>query len=149
MDKPMTSVETSNSNMIARIVAVNRTRTPQEAFEATGPTQYAEREVVDTMPRGEGEEKEVFFFKLDRYVSDDDLDKEFELRGLKPADPYSLSAVNEADPAFADEHPNGTHWQDIKGRWCFATFDGWRDERRVHVGLGGVWRGPWWFAGVR
>ena len=37
-----------------------------------------------------------------RQISDADLDAEYEKRGLKPADPYSLVAVNEADPAFAE-----------------------------------------------
>ena len=86
------------------------------------------------MPRGEGDEAEVFFFKLGRYVNDADLEKEYELRGLKPADPYSLAAVNEADPAFADDHPNGTHWKDKSGNWCSARSYQWgAGERCVNV----------------
>jgi hypothetical protein len=103
------------------------------------------------MPKGEGEEVEVVFFRLSRWVSDTDLDKEYGLRDLKPADPYSLSAVNEADPDFTDEHPNGTHWQDANGNWCFAAFIRWDgDERSVNVDRdGNDWNGSWWFAGLR
>lgn len=143
------------SNLIVRTAKVNRSRSQQEAIEATGRTQYTDREVVDSMPKGEGDEVEVVFFKLDLsnrngFISDDDLEKEFDLCGLKPADPISVAAVNEADSAFADEKPHGTHWKDAKGNWCYAAFRRWDDELEVRVYRSdGVWRGSWWFAGVR
>lgn len=143
------------SNLIVRKVKVNRSRSQQEAIEATGRAQYTDRKVVDSMPKGEDEEVEVVFFKPDLsqcngFISDDDLEKEFELRGLKLADPISVAAVNEADPAFADEKPHGTHWKDAKGNWCYAMFDRWVDERRVRVRRYDFgWSDYWWFAGVR
>lgn len=139
------------SEMIVRTVKVNRTLSPKEALDATGRAQYTDKDVVAKMPKGDGEETEVFFFKLGRFVSDNDLDKEYELRGLKPADPYSVAKVNQDDPAFADEHPNGTHWKDEKGKWCCATFRRWDGGVRdvgVHRDDYG-WRACWWFAGVR
>lgn len=143
------------SNLIVRVVKVIRSRSTQEALDATNRAQYTDRKVVDSMPKGEGDEVEVVFFKPDLsqrngFISDDDLEKEFELRGLKPADPVSVAAVNEADPAFADEKPHGTHWKDAKGNWCCATFNRWRDERGVHVSrYDRDWSDYWWFAGVR
>ena len=134
---------------------VNRSRSQQEALEATGRAQYTDRKVVDAMPKGEGNEVEVLFFKPDlsnrnSFISDDDLEKEFDLRGLKPADPISVAAVNEADPAFADEKPHGTHWKDAKGNWCYATFDRWYGKRKVSVYRNARgWDDRWWFAGVR
>src|SRR3989344_2102144 len=128
----------AESNLIIRSAKVDRTRTPQQVLDATGRKQYTDRKAVDSMPRGEGEEVEVGFFKLDLsarggLISDDDLEKEFEFRGIKP-DPYAVAAVNAADPAFADTHPNGTHWKDAQGKWCFATFYRWvGGERNVHV----------------
>jgi len=143
------------SNLIVRKVKVNRTRTPQEALDATGRKQYADRNVVDSIPKGDGEEVDVVFFKPDLserngYISDDDLEKEFELRGLKPADPFSVAAVNEADLAFADERPNATHWKDANGKWCYAAFRRWDGgERSVFVDHNGRgWNGRWWFAGL-
>jgi hypothetical protein len=137
-------------NMIVRKVTVDRNRTPEEVLKATGRKQYVTDSVVSAMPKGEGDEVEVYFFKLGRFVSDADLDKEYELRGLKPADTYSQAAVNEADPAFGDEHPNATHWKDADGKWCFSTFYGWYDERFVNVGRSGSdWSDDWWFAGLR
>ena len=138
------------SNTIVRHVSVNRSRTPQKALDATGRKQYTNESVVATMPQGKGDEADVDFFKLDRYVSDADLDKEYELRGLKPADPFTLAAVNEADPAFADKYPNGTHWKNADGEWCYLTFSRWGVERYVDCRRDGLdWDVYWWFAGLR
>lgn len=138
------------SNLIIRFVKVDWSRTPQQALDATGRTQYTNSSVVATMPKGDGKETEVVFFRVGRNISDDDLEKEYESRRLNPADPYSLAAVNEADPAFADEHLNGTHWKDADGKWCFAIFNRWHGERHVvvhrHVD---AWNDLWWFGGVR
>jgi hypothetical protein len=143
------------SNMIIKRVKVDRSRTPKQALDATDRAQYTNSDVVETMPKGEGEEVDVYFFKPDLsarggHISDDDLEKEFELRGLKPVDPYSLAQVNTDDSAFADERPNGTHWKDENGKWCFATFSRWYGERRVFVDRNARgWLDHWWFAGVR
>ncbi len=138
------------SSMIVRHVAVNRNRSPQEAIDATGRNKYLTDGVVAAMPQGEGGEADVFFFNLGRYISDADLDKEYELRGLKPADSYALAAVNESDPAFADNHPNSTRWKDESGNWCYAAFNRWNDERNVGVGRrSDRWHDRWWFAGCR
>lgn len=145
------------SNLIIRRVRINRVRTPQKALGATGRRQYTDRSVVDAMPRGDGDEVEIGFFKprQDAYdsnglISDANLEKEFAFHGFVPADPVSLSAVNEDDPAFADEHPNGTHWKDVDGRWCYAAFSRWGGGRSVSVRRGSSdWGGGWWFAGVR
>lgn len=138
------------SGLIVRRVAVNRSRTPQQAIDATGRNKYLTNSAVASMPQGNGEEVDVFFFKLDRYTSDDDLDKEYELRGLKPADPYALAAVNEVDPAFADDHPNSTHWKDENSNWCYIAFSRWHGERDVGVLRDDRgWHAYWWFAGCR
>lgn len=138
------------AGMIVRHAKVNRSREPQQALEATGLRLYTDGKVVKAMPKGSGEETDVYFFKVGRWISDADLDNEYEQRGHVPADPYTLAAVNEDDPAFADQYPNGTHWKDADDRWCFAAFCRWSGERGVNVGRrGSDWSGSWWFAGVR
>lgn len=138
------------SNLIIRHVAVYRHQTPQSVLDVTGRKTYINASVVKTMPRGEGAEVEVSFFRVGRDLSDPDLDKEYTLRGLIPADPYSLAAVNQADPAFADDHPNATHWQDADGNWCYAIFSRWDGERYVNVSRrDGAWGDRWWFSGLR
>lgn len=144
------------SKMIVRRVRVDRNQTPQQVLDVTGRMQYVDKDVVATMPCGEGEEVDVYFFQPDRsaydrngIISDDKLHKEFERRGLKP-DPYAQADVNRDDPAFADKHPNGTHWKDADNKWCYTAFNRWGDERDVLVGRNdGGWDGFWWFAGVR
>lgn len=138
------------SNMIVRHVKVDRSHTPQQVLDATGRRQYTNQNVVDAMPHGEGGELDIFFFHPGRYINDEELEKEVGIWGLKPADPYSLAQVNIDDPAFTDTHPNGTHWKDAKGDWCFAAFSRWGGERFVDVFEHGYgWGNRWWFAGVR
>jgi len=141
---------------VIRRVKVNRNRTPQEAIDATGRVQYIDSKVVEGMPRGEGDEMDVEFFKPEAweytrpgYMSDDDLEKALNRRGLSN-DPVAVAAANEADPSLADKMPHGTHWKDSEGKWCYATFDRWGDERGVDVDRrGSGWNDGWWFAGSR
>ena len=138
------------SNIIIRCVSVNRDHSPQGILDATSRKQYTNSDVVAAMPKGKGGKAEVVFFKLGHYVSDNDLEKEYELRGLKPADSYSIAAINEVDPTFADEHPNTTHWKDTNGNWCYIGFRRWNDRRYVYVYRRAYnWYDSWWFAGLR
>lgn len=146
----------AQSDLIIRHVLVNRARAPQEMLDATGRRQYKDQSVVDAMPRGKGEEVDFYFFKprpeayKNGVMSDEALEKELKFHGLV-SDPYAQAAVNEADPAFADTHHNGTHWKGAPdGKWHFAAFDRWGGERDVFVLRGGDgWGGHWWFGGVR
>lgn len=139
------------TEMIVFRVRVDRTRTPVQALVETGRYQKNDDQIVETMPMGNGSEVDIYFFKLGRSVSDEDLAKEYFNRNLVPADPYSLCAANRAHPAFADKHQNATHWKNKQGRWCYASFRLYHDQRVVSVDsyelLG--WSLDWWFAGLR
>jgi hypothetical protein len=145
------------ASMIVRVVCPDRTLTPNEMLKQTGRDLYVNNKVVACMPRGEGDKAEVIFFKPETweytkpgYMSDEDLEKAYERRGLKPADPYSQAQANKDDPALADTRPNATHWKDMDGKWCFATFNGWIGERRVYCNRNDRdWVGYWVFAGLR
>ena len=138
------------SNTIVRRVLVNRISTPEQMLDALGRKLYVNRDVVATMPCGQGSEAEVHFFKPSRFVSDDELEKEYALRGLVPASPYDVAAVNQADPAFADSHPNATYWKDVSGKWCYLACGRWVGERSVDVaGRFRDWSAHMWLAGVR
>ena len=139
-------------NLIVRHITINRTRSAMGAINATGRIKYLTDSFVVGMPQGEGGEVDVCFFNLGYGINDSDLDKEYDLRGLKPADPHSLAAVNEADPAFADEHPNAAYWKGTDGNLCYVAFSrALGGERRVLVVRRGDsgWGDHWWFAGVR
>lgn len=136
------------SDMIVRHVKVDRTRTPQAVLDATGRRQYTSDASVRCMERDGRDEVDVSFFKVSRFISDADLEKELALRGLK-RDPYAQAQVNIDDPAFADQHPNGTHWQDADGNWHYAAFNRWLDERCVNVNRSDIeWDDDWFFGGV-
>jgi hypothetical protein len=140
----------ANSNLIVCKVRVDRSRTPQEVLDATGRVQHTNQSIVDTMPKGEGDEVEVMFFKLGRFVKTEELAREYELRGLIP-DPYAQAQVNEDDPAFADQHFNSCFWDHDGENVSFVSF--FRHgggQREVRIGRGNHgWGGGWWFAGSR
>lgn len=139
----------ARASMIVRHVKVNRHQDPIQVIDATNRTKYINDDVLAIMPRAGEAEVDVFFFKLGTRVSVDDLDREYESRGLVP-DPYAQSQVNADDPAFADEHPNGGQWRDSKNRACYIAFRRLGGERRVLVSRSSrVWSGGWWFGGVR
>ena len=137
------------SGMIVRHAKVNRNRSPKEMVAALNRAEYTDNSVVKIIPRGEGDEVTVEFFKLGKWVSVNDLALEFEKRGLTP-DPYAQAAVNEADPAFADEYPNGTQWKDENGNWCYIAFSLDGNGRYVDVyRRRDDWYDYWWLGGVR
>lgn len=133
-------------------VTVDRTISPQDALYRTGRMQHVSPVVVAAMPgssRGV-EEVEVVFFALRRRVDEEELKGEYLRRGLAPADPYVLAAVNAMDPAFAAGSPNGTHWKNAEGTWCWMTFTSRMGEHGVKVECSyEVWPSDFWFAGVR
>ena len=151
---PSTKVEVTEMRVAVTVTMnrVDRTRNPQQVLDATGRRQYTNKAVVATMPsRGTGVEENVTveFFPISKNASDDEVARMFEDRGLKD-DPYAVSAVNEADPAFADKYPNGTQWKDADDNWCYAAFNRNGDERYVYVCRDDYdWQDYWWLGGVR
>lgn len=135
-------------------VKVDRKRTPQAALNATGRVQNTHPGIVEYMPRGEGEEVEIVFFRLNYDIEFHNLEKEYKIRGLRQADPYSLAAFNETYPAFSDDHPNCTQWMDSNNQWCAITFGVWGNlgsSRRLFVKFSNSnrWTSFWWFAGIK
>lgn len=123
-------------------------KTPQQMLDATKRTQYVDKDAVETMPQDESEEK-LEFFTLGKYISDDELEKEYASRGLIPAFPYDLL---KADQDILDEKKYAaTHWKDANGKWCYLACYRWRGgERNVSVDRREYdWYDDWWFAGVR
>lgn len=137
---------------IIRIVVIQDTdRTPQEALNATNRRDPGSLcpDVIDSMPTIRDKEAEIRFFKVnDSEVSDDELTRHYDIRGLKPVDPLTLAALNEADPAFADQYDNCTHWQDADGNWCHLAFNKVCKRQFIVKRSSGGWDNRWWFAGV-
>ena len=134
------------SKTVVRATIVDRTRTAKESIAATNRVQYLNDNVLATMPLGCGD-IEAIFVNLGRDVPCNKLDEELSKLGFELiVDPQGLASINEADSAFADNHPNGTQWKNAAGQYCFAIFDAWHDERSVHVDRrDGSWDDGWWF----
>lgn len=146
---PVTNPATTKS-VIVRRVLVNRDSTPREMLGTLDRKLHIDNDILHTMSHGKEIETEVHFFKVGQDMSDDDLEKEYALRGLVAADPYAVAAVNSDDTTFAENYANGTHWKDSRGRWCYFACGRWIGERRLYVYLAdSVWSDRWWFAGVR
>ena len=139
-----------HSEMIVRHVVINPKLTPKQVVDATGRTQYISDDVLATMPDSYGpDEDDVYFFSGKRSMSAEEVEKEFDRRGLVPC-PRKQAQANTDDPSFADQHPNGTQWNREGKVSSFLAFSRWGDERDVHCDRrDGGWRGYWWFAGVR
>lgn len=141
--------------MIVRRVKIDRTCTLKEMLKATDRDQNVNDDVIATMALGKGNEKNVYFFMPEPweythpgYMSDEDLEKAMKRRVLV-SDPYAQIQVNIDDPAFAEEHPNGTHFKDADGNLYSLAFDRWLGRRRVSVcRVAGGWGYDWWFGGV-
>lgn len=112
--------------------------------ENLGIKVYADESVLATMPPVKKGKIEVF--ALNKYISDDDLAKEYKSRGLIPADPHSMAQYwLDSDIKYL-----ATHWKDADDKWCYATFDRWLGERLLFVHRHDVdWDDVWWFAGLR
>jgi hypothetical protein len=118
-------------------------------YNFNGRKEYINKNVLDTAPTGLN--TDIKFFKLDKSVSDGELEKEYESRGLEPATLESICEYEKNTKDKMDEMMYvGTHWKDAKGNWCYAAFNCWDDEREVYVSRYAYdWRDRWWFAGVR
>ena len=116
----------------------------------TTRTKYIDEEALKTAPTFKSK-KPLQFFKLDRYISDDELEKEYIARNLIPATPEMINAYDKAYPKKMDDMRYvSTHWKDADGEWCYAAFCRWDDGvRSVRVGRHDFgWSDFWWFAGL-
>ena len=149
------------SPMIVRNVnvSVNHSRTPREVIRALRyHRSYAIDSVVDAMPMGKGDRIKIYLFKPNpsayhkthQWMTDDDLEREYKSQKLNALDPYSLATLNDNEPSFCENHPNGTHWKGSGGKWYYATFDSWGGGPVVNIRQSdNIWLPSWWFAGYK
>ena len=140
----------SISSFIVRCVGVDPNKSPEEMLNALGRGVFFTPSVMETMPRGEGPEKDVHFFKFEPPTNEDEIVTELALHGFVLAQPYYVIEVNKADPAFAEGHFNGSFWKDSQGRWCYLTCnDMTNGEKDVYIHPSrGNFRDTVWVAAV-
>ncbi len=121
----------------------------KQNLELTKRDLYIDEDVLSSAPSGV--RGELVLFTVGKYMTDDELEKEYVLRELEPATIELIADFDVKNPTQIDEKKYvGTHWKDAKGNWCYATFGRWDDGRRVDVDrYDGDWGDRWWFAGVR
>jgi hypothetical protein len=151
--------------MIVRGVRVDRSRSPKQMLVEAKFTwgwcaidnPFDPKEVLDNLPRIEGEIVDVHFFKFEsddghiHHVSNAMLAKEYKRRGLTP-DLGAHCAVNEADPKFCDKYPNKSQWMDESGKYWTVGFRQMKRETERRVFLSHSYDSCpdlFWFAGVR
>lgn len=124
-------------------------QTIKDYLDKTKRTQYVNEDVLSELKVGKIQEGMVFF-KPDNYVTCKELEKEFKQRNLVPVDLASLCQYDIDNPGRMDEMKYvGTQWKNKDGKFCYASFSRWSDERGVSVNQdGNDWDDGWWFAGV-
>lgn len=122
-----------------------------ELLDSLNIKQYLDTDITKSIipPEKEVEESDIELFNVGRCVASDELEKEYNSRGLQAIDPYSLASYYKGNPERYKYL--GTHWKDGSGKWCHIAFGRWDgDERGVNVNRdGSLWGDCWWFAGVR
>lgn len=116
----------------------------------TDRTKYIDKKALKIAPKG-GNVKDIEFFHLGEYASNEKLEQEYAKRNLIPA---TIDVLMEYDKEHRDKLDGmmyvGTHWKDTYGNWYFATFYCWFDDRLVDVYRDAYdWDDGWWFAGLR
>lgn len=131
-------------NSVTRTVRVNRAQTPEQMIEFSEVGEawmkdrsfmhYVDDDVLPSMPKGFGEEVTVSFFRLfDQELNPEALLGQYALRGIVPADPYSVLAVNGSDRSFALQFPNRAIWRDPTGTWCYCSLQVVDGRTRLYI----------------
>lgn len=114
-------------------------KSAQELLDETGYRQYVDKEVLKTIPRSSGDEK-VEVFTVGRWITNAELLKEYESRGLTPASLDEMLLVEKNYDYI------GTIW----GKNCYFACRRLVDERSLDVySYDDEWSDFWWFAGVK
>ena len=120
--------------------------TPQKALDSLSIPKYINEDILKTMPTETSDEK-IEYFNIGKWVTNEELMKEYESRGLIPCYPLDLIEV-----CKDTQHHDfiATVWDFYGSNLSYIAFDGWGGGRGVGVDRSGSrWSGRWWFAGLR
>ncbi len=143
----------NQSDMIVRHVTVDRDQTPETLINKTNRVQDIDKDVIKTIPhQGKGIEKvDLYFFKLNRYLTSDQIDQALAMAGLE-ADYYAQIQMNIDEPEFDNDHLNAAQWDNKDGKTSIIYF-GWDEHNGSIVGCKrhdqGVSIRPMWIGGRR
>lgn len=110
-------------------------KTPQQLLDETCAIQYVDNDVLATAPRS-SEKSKVELFTVGKYITDEELEKEYEKRGLVPA------TLDELVSMYGTKEYIATHWKNADGAVCgicgvsleteLAILKEWRERTVKH-----------------
>lgn len=135
-------------------VKVNRAQTAYEAIDAISG-RYKSIDlpdgILEAAPKNECSfAKKLHFFTLGREANNDEVQQEYEKRGLRPADVWEICAFNAQHSNFATDRPNAVLFWEVDGRCWYVAF-GVSDDGIRFVAVKYVvdlWSYDWWFMGL-
>ncbi len=108
---------------IKRVVSIDRSRTPDRAIADTSfDVQFVERELIPTLPVGEGDVTEVTLFWRAMPWNPGEVDAAYASLGLKAADAYTVLGLDPNDPEFGNKGIV-TRWKDNDGTRVYMCID--------------------------
>ena len=120
-----------------------------QALKDTGRTMYVDEEVAKFAPQHTGK---LEFFKLEKWMTCQELADEYEKRSLMPASILSLCEYDKTNREDLDKMQYVcSQWKDKKNKWCYVSVSRWGDGgRSVYVSrYDRGWGDRWWGCGVR
>ena len=113
-------------------------KTLKSIIESKGYKLYADESVLNSFPRSEKNRGKVEVFKLDKYMTNDEVIAEYAKRGLVPATADELLSVEKDYDYVATIDGN-----------CYLTFGRWCGARGVSCRRSGSgWFDGWFLSGV-
>lgn len=121
------------NRLIVRHTIIDLSISSKQALIRKGRVIYTTNPLeIASMISGNRTAEKVIFLPGDSWESDNERDTWLGSMNLKFCDPHTLAKVNEDDPAFADDFPNMTYWEDGDHKYQI-TFCNWEGERQVGI----------------
>jgi hypothetical protein len=125
---------------------IDRKKSIEQLIKKLGYKEYIDENILKTLKNKGPKEGEIEFFTLGKYVSNTELLKEYETRGLTPDLGATITYLIENPQVLDEKKYIGIQLEDNS----FAAFFRWDDGRYVYVRrIGHVWFDFWWFIGVK
>lgn len=137
------------SNIKYRDIAISENKVSLSYLEKLDIGKYIDPLTLDCVtPPEDNWSILVTLFTIGEWMTEQELDEKYKALNLVAIDAYTLAILNETDPRLCEKYPNGTHWKDQDGNWCFGKCTSVAGKQSLRIGYGGIgWCKNLWFAG--